>query len=97
MQRRGAALALPCWGAHMGLSTWPLPRAQESVSVGAPEPVLRAGRAQGQHLAPSAIPYPVWPEVRLLARLASVGEVAHGGPPPAFLLCYASRARATKP
>lgn len=25
VQRRGAALALPCWGAHVGLSTWPLP------------------------------------------------------------------------
>lgn len=97
MQRRGAALGLPCWGAHVGLSTWPLPGAQGSVSVGAPEPVLRAGRAQGRHLAPSAIPYQVWPEVRLLARLASVGEVARGRPPPAFLLCCASRAGATKP
>lgn len=68
--------------------------------MGAPEPVLRAGRAQGQHLAPSAIPYQVWPEVSLLARLASGGLGGGGGShraAPAFLLCFPSRAQATKP
>lgn len=50
-------IGVPTWASAPGLSLG----TQEGGSVGALEPVLRAGKAHGWHLAPSAIPSVVWP------------------------------------